>query len=133
MVKIAEGSKVEGATGNSLNPTTLASEPFFDTTLPSAHPQTHLCGQILNMVLRILLPRQAIRQWPTLHASRSFSSSAARREPGISDTIDDMVGKLKQAVKDSSSHAEQFEGVQEEGLRMLVFGKPGSGKVSSSV
>ena len=41
-----------------------------------------------------------------------------------------MVAKFKQAMADSAAHAEQFEGVQEDGLRMLVFGKPGSGKVS---
>lgn len=40
-----------------------------------------------------------------------------------------MVGKLKQGVSEVANHAGQYEGVQEEGLRMLVFGKPGSGKV----
>jgi hypothetical protein len=39
-----------------------------------------------------------------------------------------MVEKFKQSVKES--HSEQYEGVAEKGLRMLVFGKPGSGKVS---
>lgn len=43
-----------------------------------------------------------------------------------------MVTKFKQAMADSAAHVEQFEGVQEDGLRMLVFGKPGSGKVSGT-
>lgn len=92
------------------------------------HPGTTLTA----MVLRTLLPRQTLRSCSTstnFSFSRTLSTSLTRREPGISDTIDDMVGKLRQVVKNSTSHAEQFEGVQEEGLRMLVFGKPGSGKV----
>jgi len=39
-----------------------------------------------------------------------------------------MVEKFKRSIKEQSS--EQYEGVAERGLRMLVFGKPGSGKVS---
>ena len=50
----------------------------------------------------------------------------------MSDTIDGMVGKLRQAIAEAPSRSEQFEGIQEEGLRMLVFGKPGSGKASWS-
>lgn len=47
----------------------------------------------------------------------------------VSDTIEDMVEKFKRSVRESNS--EQYEGVTERGLRMLVFGKPGSGKVGS--
>lgn len=39
-----------------------------------------------------------------------------------------MANKFKEAVR--HSHSEEYEGVTERGLRMLVFGKPGSGKVS---
>lgn len=39
-----------------------------------------------------------------------------------------MLNKLRSAVE--HAHSEEYEGVkQEKGLRMLVFGKPGSGKV----
>jgi tRNA U34 5-carboxymethylaminomethyl modifying GTPase MnmE/TrmE len=82
------------------------------------------------MSLRILLPRQAVRRWDVLRHVRSFASSARRSEPGVSETIDDMVGKLRQTVSEVTKHSGQYEGVQEEGLRMLMFGKPGSGKVS---
>lgn len=57
---------------------------------------------------------------------RSFSSTASR--PTVTETIDYMANKFKDAVR--HSHSEEYEGVQERGLRMLVFGKPGSGKVS---
>lgn len=57
---------------------------------------------------------------------RSFSSTSCR--PTISETIDSMANKFKEAVR--HSHSEEYEGVTERGLRMLVFGKPGSGKVS---
>lgn len=53
-------------------------------------------------------------------------------EPGLTETIDGMVGKVKEGFVGMAEHASEFEGVQEEGLRMLVFGKPGSGKVSST-
>jgi hypothetical protein len=44
-----------------------------------------------------------------------------------------MLGNLKKVMKEGpDAHPEQYEGVAEEGLRMLVFGKPGSGKVSGS-
>lgn len=60
---------------------------------------------------------------------RSFSSTAYR--PTVSETIDAMANKFKEAVR--HSHSEEYEGGTERGLRMLVFGKPGSGKVSSQV
>jgi len=45
-------------------------------------------------------------------------------------TVRNVVHQVKDAVTASATHTEQYEGVQEEGLRMLMFGKPGSGKVS---
>jgi adenylate kinase len=49
----------------------------------------------------------------------------------MTETIESMLGKLKSVVE--HGHSEEYEGVrQERGLRMLVFGKPGSGKVRHS-
>jgi len=57
---------------------------------------------------------------------RSFSSSPCR--PTVAETIESLASKFKQAVQ--QSHSEEYKGPTEKGLRMLVFGKPGSGKVS---
>jgi hypothetical protein len=38
-----------------------------------------------------------------------------------------MLDRLKASL--AEDHSAQYEAVQEEGLRMVVFGKPGSGKV----
>lgn len=48
-------------------------------------------------------------------------------------TVQNIASKVTEAVKGGVTHTEQYEGVQEEGLRMLMFGKPGSGKVSSFI
>jgi hypothetical protein len=40
-----------------------------------------------------------------------------------------MLDRLKASL--AEDHSAQYEAVQDGGLRMLVFGKPGSGKVSS--
>lgn len=56
---------------------------------------------------------------------RSFSTTSCR--PTVTETIDSMANKFREAVR--HSHSEEYEGVTERGLRMLVFGKPGSGKV----
>lgn len=43
-----------------------------------------------------------------------------------------MLSKLRSAV--DHAHSEEYEGVkQDKGLRMLVFGKPGSGKVRHEI
>lgn len=49
-------------------------------------------------------------------------SSSARRSSVVSDTVDSMVAKL--------ASTKGQEAPKEDGLRLLVFGKPGSGKVS---
>ena len=59
---------------------------------------------------------------------RAFHPFSLRQNPGISDTIQTVADSLRRAVMEQ--RPEQSEGVPERGLRMLVFGKPGSGKVS---
>jgi adenylate kinase len=46
----------------------------------------------------------------------------------VTETLESLANKFKQAVQ--QSHSEEYKGPTEKGLRMLVFGKPGSGKVS---
>ncbi|WVW78609.1 hypothetical protein I302_100568 [Kwoniella bestiolae CBS 10118] len=78
--------------------------------------------------------------------TRSLSTSLPRRRPfssssnapstiaatvtqtlsSLQDSVNDIAEKFKRAVE--QSHSEQYEGVEERGLRMLIFGKPGSGK-----
>jgi hypothetical protein len=78
------------------------------------------------MVLPTMLARPLVQ---TLRPSyRSFSSSPCR--PTVAETIESLASKFKQAVQ--QSHSEEYKGPTEKGLRMLVFGKPGSGKVSLS-
>lgn len=60
---------------------------------------------------------------------RAFSTTTCR--PTVTETIDSIANKFKEAVR--HAHSEEYEGVTEHGLRMLVFGKPGSGKVSRCV
>ncbi|RSH83777.1 hypothetical protein EHS25_005392 [Saitozyma podzolica] len=56
---------------------------------------------------------------------RHISTTPPRRT--MTETIESMLSKLRSAV--DQAHSEEYEGVkQEKGLRMLVFGKPGSGK-----
>jgi hypothetical protein len=59
---------------------------------------------------------------------RSFSTSTCR--PTVAESIESLAAKFKQAVQ--QSHSEEYRGPTEKGLRMLVFGKPGSGKVDHS-
>ena len=83
------------------------------------------------MAVRTIIFRSALRAphplLPLLPPIRAFTSSSNPLQPGVAATIDLMFDKLRDAA--SSSHSEQHEGVPEAGLRMLVFGKPGSGKV----
>lgn len=82
----------------------------------------------IDMSLRLALPRQGLRPCRSFGLARCISTTAPRREP-VTGTLSNIAHKVKEAVKDAATHTEQYEGVQEEGLRMLMFGKPGSGKV----
>jgi tRNA U34 5-carboxymethylaminomethyl modifying GTPase MnmE/TrmE len=58
-----------------------------------------------------------------------MSTTTPRRE-SVVGKVQNIASQVTEAVKSGVTHTEQYEGVQEEGLRMLMFGKPGSGKVS---
>ncbi|WWD22173.1 hypothetical protein CI109_106664 [Kwoniella shandongensis] len=60
------------------------------------------------------------------NTSTSTSESLSSASDAIAETFNSLAEKFKKAVQQSRS--EQYEGVEEGGLRMLVFGKPGSGK-----
>ncbi|WVQ69099.1 uncharacterized protein L199_007312 [Kwoniella botswanensis] len=90
-----------------------------------------------------LRPRSSIPIPIPIH-TRSLSTSLPRYRPsssssssGIAATVSQTLGSLQDSVNDlaekfkkavQQSHSEQYEGVEERGLRMLIFGKPGSGK-----
>ncbi|WWC59391.1 uncharacterized protein I303_101946 [Kwoniella dejecticola CBS 10117] len=96
------------------------------------------------MSLRPLIPLRAISPIPSRISARALSTSFPRRRPSgtnqsspllatvsntissLQDSVNDIAEKFKRAVE--HSHSEQYEGVEERGLRMLIFGKPGSGK-----
>ncbi|WVQ84206.1 hypothetical protein IAT38_006357 [Cryptococcus sp. DSM 104549] len=66
----------------------------------------------------------------TSNSSSSTSASASASAPAIpaavADTFAALADKFKAATEFLNSAA--YDGVEEKGLRMLVFGKPGSGK-----
>ncbi|KAK8846862.1 hypothetical protein IAR55_005952 [Kwoniella newhampshirensis] len=72
------------------------------------------------------------RSRPANPSSSGSSTSSETTNPltaateTISETFNSLADKFRKAVEYSRS--EQYEGVEEGGLRMLVFGKPGSGK-----
>ncbi|WWD00424.1 hypothetical protein V866_007337 [Kwoniella sp. B9012] len=69
------------------------------------------------------------RYRPSSSSSSSSSGIAATVSQtlgSLQDSVNDLAEKFKKAVQ--QSHSEQYEGVEERGLRMLIFGKPGSGK-----
>ncbi|WWC67812.1 uncharacterized protein I206_101726 [Kwoniella pini CBS 10737] len=98
------------------------------------------------MSIRPLIPFRAISPIPSRITARALSTSLPRYRPSnssskdtsplltsvskgltsLQDSVNDIVEKFKTAVE--HSHSEQYEGVEERGLRMLIFGKPGSGK-----
>ncbi|WRT64914.1 uncharacterized protein IL334_001853 [Kwoniella shivajii] len=94
------------------------------------------------MSLRPLLPQCTQLHRSTRHSIRYISSSSPRGRPSsttssaigaasrtlesLSESFNDIAEKFRQAVQ--QNHSEQYEGVEERGLRMLIFGKPGSGK-----
>jgi hypothetical protein len=82
-----------------------------------------------DMSLRLALPRQALRRCDPLRIPRCMSTTTPRRE-SVVGKVQNIASQVTEAVKSGVTHTEQYEGVQEEGLRMLMFGKPGSGKVS---
>ncbi|WVF69882.1 hypothetical protein IAT40_004665 [Kwoniella sp. CBS 6097] len=59
-------------------------------------------------------------------ATGAVGSAASQTLESISESFHSIAQKFKSAVE--HSHSEQYEGIEERGLRMLVFGKPGSGK-----
>ncbi|ORY27094.1 adenylate kinase-domain-containing protein [Naematelia encephala] len=61
------------------------------------------------------------------HPARLFSRSSPRYDPTAGETIESMVEKLKASLSHAAGQSEGYQ-ASEEGLRMLVFGKPGSGK-----
>ena len=63
---------------------------------------------------------------PFVHV-RMFSSTPTKRDAQAQDAMSAAVAKARQAALDVSTRV-KLEG-REEGLRMLMFGKPGSGKV----
>ncbi|WWC87035.1 uncharacterized protein L201_001920 [Kwoniella dendrophila CBS 6074] len=98
------------------------------------------------MSLRPLIPLRHISPISLRIPRRCFSTSLRRFEPSsskstisssipaavnqtlesLSESVNNITEKFKNAVL--QNHSEQYEGVEERGLRMLIFGKPGSGK-----
>jgi len=83
----------------------------------SCHPMSY--------TFRALRPSTSSLPHPT--RQRPFTTSPVPRLSSVSETIDNMISKIHASL--SQSHPEQSEAVPQSGLRMLVFGKPGSGKV----
>jgi hypothetical protein len=79
-------------------------------------------------VLPLLLPPRAQLTSLQLRQFGSTSSDLFPNPETISQKAQSMLDRLKASL--AEDHSAQYEAVQEEGLRMLVFGKPGSGKVS---
>ncbi|KAK6903888.1 adenylate kinase [Kwoniella mangroviensis CBS 10435] len=59
-------------------------------------------------------------------SSSGIAATVSQTLGSLQDSVNDLAEKFKNAVQ--QSHSEQYEGVEERGLRMLIFGKPGSGK-----
>lgn len=87
----------------------------------------------------LVRPRTIPRIAPTLapqRASKRFNSSstASTSSPvshvasAVTDTAHSLADKFREAARFINSPS--YDGMEEKGLRMLVFGKPGSGKVS---
>ncbi|WVR04524.1 hypothetical protein IAU60_001528 [Kwoniella sp. DSM 27419] len=58
--------------------------------------------------------------------TETITNAASQTLESISESFNSITEKFKEAV--THTHSEQYEGIEERGLRMLVFGKPGSGK-----
>ncbi|OCF38482.1 adenylate kinase [Kwoniella heveanensis CBS 569] len=120
----------------------VALRPLTGTRLTSAAPSSSSCNA-LRYLSTTIRRRQPVSSTPRRGKPSSTSSATAgttaeavgaaatQTLETISDSFHSIAQKFKSAVE--HSHSEQYEGVEERGLRMLVFGKPGSGKDSSYV
>ncbi|WVQ97926.1 hypothetical protein IAU59_005045 [Kwoniella sp. CBS 9459] len=107
---------------------------------PFAGSRTRLCSASSSTLryLSITLPKsRAISSSPrrdqpsagsssTSTATGAVGAAASQTLDAISESFHNIAQQFKSAVE--HSHSEQYEGIEERGLRMLVFGKPGSGK-----